>query len=53
MGVGPIPWSAVERYAKVNELDDEETEDLHYLIQRMDSEFLGFQEEQMKAKRRS
>ena len=37
---GPIPYFAVAEYAVLQELDDEETEDLHYHIRRMDCAFL-------------
>lgn len=52
MGVGTIPWSAVERYAQVHELDRDETEDLHFLLQQMDAAYINFHDEQMKAKQR-
>ena len=37
---GPIPYPSVEEYAWLHELDEEESEDLHYHIRRMDCAFL-------------
>jgi hypothetical protein len=37
---GPIPYNSVAEYAQLYELDEEETEDLHYHIRRMDAAFL-------------
>jgi hypothetical protein len=31
-----IPWSAIVNYARATELDDQETDDLVYIIQAMD-----------------
>ena len=38
--VGAIPWSSIKLYASHYELDKDETEDLLYIIRRMDSEHL-------------
>ena len=35
-----IPWTCVQDYAKAFEFDEEQTEDLHFFIRRMDSEHL-------------
>jgi hypothetical protein len=35
-----IPWTSVQDYAKAFEFDEEQTEDLHFFIRRMDSEHL-------------
>jgi len=39
MGDGPISWMAMHEYAKVYEFNDDQTEDLHYYITRMDETF--------------
>lgn len=36
MGVGPIPWSAVQEYALTYGYSTEQADDLHFFIQRMD-----------------
>lgn len=35
-----IPWSSVQYYASSFDFDEEQTEDLHFFIRRMDSEHL-------------
>lgn len=40
MGVGPIPWTSVQEYSILLELDEEQTDDLHYHIAVMDNEYL-------------
>lgn len=35
-----IPWSSVQDYARAFEFDEEQTEDLHYFVRRMDTEHL-------------
>ena len=40
MGVGPIPWTAMLDYARYMELDWEQTEDLLYIVRKMDDAFL-------------
>ena len=37
---GPIPWTAIRKYAEVWELDSEESSDLHYHIRSMDHAYL-------------
>lgn len=37
---GPISWNAVQEYCMLNELDEDQTADMHYYIREMDSEFL-------------
>jgi hypothetical protein len=39
-GLTAIPWSSVARYAEAFGFDDEQTEDLHYLVRKLDSEHL-------------
>lgn len=40
MGIGPIPWLAVEAYCDRLGLDDEAREDMHALVRAMDDAFL-------------
>lgn len=40
LGAGPIPWLAVRDYALTFEFDEEQQEDLFYLVRLMDNEFL-------------
>lgn len=40
MGAGPIPWTAVQRYAEVDQLGTEETRMLHGVIRHMDDVWL-------------
>lgn len=44
-GVGPIPWSAMRDYAVTFELDEEQQEDLYYLVRVMDNTFLDHHSE--------
>lgn len=39
MGDGPISWMAVHEYAAINKFDEDQTEDLHYYITKMDEAF--------------
>jgi hypothetical protein len=36
MGVGPIPWTAIQKYIEVSEFDDEEAYEFHEIIRHMD-----------------
>jgi hypothetical protein len=40
MGVGSIPWTAVQKYAEVMRFDDEETWVLHGVIKHLDELFI-------------
>ena len=40
MGVGPIPWTAIQTYAESERLDPEETWTLHQVIRHMDQVYL-------------
>lgn len=40
MGDGPISWQVVQEYAMVNEFDDEQIDDLHYHIAKMDEAYM-------------
>lgn len=37
---GPIPWADIQAYAETHELNEEETDTLHYHIAHMDGAFL-------------
>jgi len=39
-GDGPIPWQAIEEYARLNYYDEEQKDDLHFYIAKMDEAFL-------------
>lgn len=45
MTVGPIPWTAVQRYAEVEGLGLEETDMLHQTIRHMDEALLAHHRE--------
>ena len=40
MGVGPIPWSAIDRYAERHGFDDEQRTDLQYHIRALDATYI-------------
>ena len=48
MGEGPIPWSKMREYAIHWELDTDEFDALVFIVQSMDSEYLGYRASQMK-----
>ena len=50
MAEGPIPWTAVREYASQYQLDEDEFESMVFIIQKMDSEYLGYRAKQMKRK---
>lgn len=35
-GVSRIPWLAIEQYARINEFDTQQKEDLHFFTSRLD-----------------
>lgn len=41
-GEGPIPWTAVEQYAQLNEIEGEQRADLHYHVRQLDTAYLQF-----------
>lgn len=51
MGVGHIPWTAIDRWAVRNEVDGEDFDDLVYMMREMDAEFFDLQDK--KAKRQA
>lgn len=40
---GPIPWMAIDAYARVNEYEGDDRAELEYLIRALDSEYLDWQ----------
>ena len=42
MGVGPIPWTAIESYCGYLGLDLEEREDMHANVRALDDEYLSW-----------
>lgn len=42
MGIGPIPWTAVVEYAKIYQLSQEQTDALHFHVERMDGAYLDW-----------
>lgn len=48
MGLGPIPWDAVEKYGTILALDADQSDDLEYHIGRLDSAFLSWSAEHQK-----
>lgn len=47
-GVGSIPWHVINEYAKVYEYDEEQREDLHFYLGRMDTAFQEHMEKKNK-----
>lgn len=43
MGVGPIPWIAIEQYCQLKGLDEEQTEAMHHHIVTMDTVYMKHQ----------
>ena len=41
-GEGEVPWSSVDRWARRHELTDEEADDLHYVVGRLDRAYLDY-----------
>jgi hypothetical protein len=48
MGPGPIPWTAVVEYARIQAFDSVQTEALHYHVERLDGAYLSFCDRQIK-----
>jgi hypothetical protein len=48
---GPISWFSIEQYADRKQLDDEQREDLHFYIGRMDKTFLDFHDKKSEVKK--
>ena len=41
-GLGPIPWTAIQEYARINEFDDDHADDLEHHVMAMDSAYLAW-----------
>lgn len=52
MGLGPIPWTVIGEYARVQELDQEHTDMLYYHVEALDAEFLKWSAKQNEPKDR-
>ena len=48
MGVGRIPWTAVQQYSEVNQFNEEETWMLHAVVHHLDSKFIEHHEQKAK-----
>lgn len=48
---GMIPWTAVQLWANTYDLDEEVTEELHFLIREMDNVFIKFSRTKAKLSR--
>jgi len=46
--LGPIPWLSIEQYSKAKELDEEQTEAMHFHIGEMDKAYLKHQAKKSK-----
>jgi hypothetical protein len=42
MAEGPIPWGAIEQWCGSLQLNEEEREDMHYLVRQLDNCYLQF-----------
>lgn len=40
---GLIPWTAIDQWCSALNMNDEEREDVHYLVQRLDNAYLEHQ----------
>lgn len=49
MGLGPIPWTACEKYARVYRLDDDQADALVYHVARLDSAYLKWSSDSAKS----
>lgn len=46
--MGPIDWLAIDRYCQRYDIQEEQYEDMHYFVARMDEAFLTYHRERMK-----
>lgn len=51
-GVGPIPWTAIDAYARRSQLFDEDFDYFHGLIKRLDSAYIKYSDEKADQKRK-
>lgn len=47
-GEGPIPWRSIILYAEVYDFDDDQREDLLYLVKAMDRAYLKYRGDEAK-----
>lgn len=40
MGIGPVPWTAIEAWADAHGYDDDHREDLHYHVEALDAVYM-------------
>lgn len=50
MAEGTIPWTAIKEWGVFNRLDDEQMEDLFFLVRQMDHCWLEYQSKEMERK---
>lgn len=50
-GVGPIPWTAKQRYAEKHGFSEEQTEDLYFFLTEMDRAYIQYMEKKSKSKK--
>lgn len=50
MGLGPIPWLAIEQYCAAKQLDDDQREAMHHHVTEMDRVYLKVQAKKSKGK---
>jgi len=48
MGIGPIPWTAIQRYAEVHGFDEEETWLVHGVTRHLDDIFIRHHNEKQR-----
>lgn len=48
MGIGPIPWLAVEQYCQVMELDDDQRTAMHFHVTELDKAYIRHQQKKNK-----
>lgn len=47
-GSGPIPWAAVREYCLLTDLDEDQMDDMHYHIGRLDAVWQNYQAQKEK-----
>jgi hypothetical protein len=50
MSEGPIPWTAIQEYCLVNEIEGEQKEDLLVIIRDMDSCYIDWRNKELERK---
>ncbi len=50
MGEGPIGWAVIDQYARSNEFNSEQRDDLFFHLGKMDTAYLDYRSDQLKAK---